>query len=115
MVKSVLIVEDHALTRQAVCSLFASQEDFEVRPQYMRAEPHPATESHQTPKKLGSLVTSSDVRQNRQRCTEEKRELREIAKRGEPSTTRHQQRHDHVNANDRAHNSRPPTVSPPRN
>ena len=30
MVKSVLIVEDHALTRQAVCSLFASQEDFEV-------------------------------------------------------------------------------------
>lgn len=30
MLKSVLIVEDHALTRQAVCSLFASQEDFEV-------------------------------------------------------------------------------------
>ena len=30
MVKSVLIVEDHALTRQAVCSLFASQEDSEI-------------------------------------------------------------------------------------
>jgi DNA-binding NarL/FixJ family response regulator len=30
MVKSVLIAEDHALTRQALCSLFTSQEDFEV-------------------------------------------------------------------------------------
>jgi DNA-binding NarL/FixJ family response regulator len=30
MAKSVLIAEDHALTRQALCSLFASQEDFEV-------------------------------------------------------------------------------------
>ena len=30
MVKSVLIAEDHALTRHALCSLFASQEDFEV-------------------------------------------------------------------------------------
>jgi two-component system, response regulator YesN len=30
MVKSVLVVEDDALMRQAVCSLFASQEDFEV-------------------------------------------------------------------------------------
>ncbi len=30
MVKSVLVAEDHALTRQAICSLFASQEDFEV-------------------------------------------------------------------------------------
>jgi len=30
MVKSVLIVEDHALTRQALCSLFTSEEDFEV-------------------------------------------------------------------------------------
>jgi DNA-binding NarL/FixJ family response regulator len=30
MVKSVLVAEDHALTRQALCSLFASQEDFEV-------------------------------------------------------------------------------------
>ena len=29
MVKSVLIAEDHALTRHALCSLFASQEDFE--------------------------------------------------------------------------------------
>ena len=30
MVKSVLIVEDHALTRHALCSLFTSEEDFEV-------------------------------------------------------------------------------------
>ena len=30
MVKSILIAEDHAATRQALCSLFASQEDFEV-------------------------------------------------------------------------------------
>ena len=30
MVKSVLIAEDHAATRQALCSLFMSQEDFEV-------------------------------------------------------------------------------------
>ena len=30
MVKSVLIAEDHALTRHALCSLFDSQEDFEV-------------------------------------------------------------------------------------
>jgi DNA-binding NarL/FixJ family response regulator len=30
MVKSVLIAEDHTLTREALCSLFASQEDFEV-------------------------------------------------------------------------------------
>jgi DNA-binding NarL/FixJ family response regulator len=30
MVKSVLIAEDHALTRQALCNLFSSQEDFEV-------------------------------------------------------------------------------------
>ena len=30
MVKSVLIAEDHVLTRQALCSLFTSQEDFEV-------------------------------------------------------------------------------------
>lgn len=30
MAKSVLVAEDHALTRQALCSLFASQEDFEV-------------------------------------------------------------------------------------
>lgn len=30
MVKSVLIAEDHALTRQALCSLFTSQEDFDV-------------------------------------------------------------------------------------
>ena len=30
MVKSVLIAEDHAATRQAICSLFTSQEDFEV-------------------------------------------------------------------------------------
>jgi DNA-binding NarL/FixJ family response regulator len=30
MVKSVLIAEDHELTRQALCSLFASQKDFEV-------------------------------------------------------------------------------------
>jgi DNA-binding NarL/FixJ family response regulator len=30
MVKTVLIAEDHALTRQALCSLFTSQEDFEV-------------------------------------------------------------------------------------
>jgi DNA-binding NarL/FixJ family response regulator len=30
MLKSVLIAEDHSLTRQALCSLFAAQEDFEV-------------------------------------------------------------------------------------
>jgi DNA-binding NarL/FixJ family response regulator len=30
MVKSVLIAEDHALTRHAICSVFTSQEDFEV-------------------------------------------------------------------------------------
>jgi CheY-like chemotaxis protein len=30
MVKSVLIAEDHVLTRQALCSLFAAQEDFDV-------------------------------------------------------------------------------------
>ena len=30
MVKSVLIAEDHTATRQALCSLFTSQEDFEV-------------------------------------------------------------------------------------
>ena len=30
MEKSVLIADDHALTRHALCSLFASQEDFEV-------------------------------------------------------------------------------------
>ena len=30
MVKSVLIAEDHALMRQAICNLFSSQEDFEV-------------------------------------------------------------------------------------
>jgi len=30
MVKSVLIAEDHALVRQAICSLFDSQQDFEV-------------------------------------------------------------------------------------
>jgi DNA-binding NarL/FixJ family response regulator len=30
MVKSVLIAEDHALTRQALCNLFSSQDDFEV-------------------------------------------------------------------------------------
>ena len=30
MVKSVLIADDHAATRQALCSLFSSQEDFEV-------------------------------------------------------------------------------------
>jgi len=30
MVKSVLIAEDHVLTRQAICSLFAAQEDFDV-------------------------------------------------------------------------------------
>ena len=30
MVNSVLIAEDHALTREALCSLFSSQEDFEV-------------------------------------------------------------------------------------
>jgi DNA-binding NarL/FixJ family response regulator len=30
MVKSVLIAEDHELTRQALCSLFSSQKDFEV-------------------------------------------------------------------------------------
>jgi len=29
MVKSVLVAEDHALTR-AICSVFISQEDFEV-------------------------------------------------------------------------------------
>jgi two-component system, NarL family, response regulator LiaR len=30
MAKSVLIAEDHALTRHAMCSVFTSQEDFEV-------------------------------------------------------------------------------------
>ena len=30
MVKSVLIAEDHALLRQAICSLFDAQQDFEV-------------------------------------------------------------------------------------
>jgi len=30
MVKSVLIAEDHALVRQAICSLFDAQQDFEV-------------------------------------------------------------------------------------
>ena len=30
MVKSVLIAEDHVLTRQVLCSLFAAQEDFDV-------------------------------------------------------------------------------------
>ena len=30
MVNSVLIAEDHALTREALCSLFSSQKDFEV-------------------------------------------------------------------------------------
>ena len=30
MVKSVLIAEDHELTRQAICSLFDAQQDFEV-------------------------------------------------------------------------------------
>ena len=30
MVNSVLIAEDHALTRHAICSVFTSQEDFEV-------------------------------------------------------------------------------------
>jgi DNA-binding NarL/FixJ family response regulator len=30
MVKSVLIAEDHALTRRAICSLFDAQQDFEV-------------------------------------------------------------------------------------
>lgn len=30
MLKSVLIAEDHVLTRQALCSLFAAQEDFDV-------------------------------------------------------------------------------------
>jgi len=30
MVKSVLVAEDHALTRHAICSVFISQEDFEV-------------------------------------------------------------------------------------
>jgi DNA-binding NarL/FixJ family response regulator len=30
MVKSVLIAEDHAFTRQAICSLFTAEEDFEV-------------------------------------------------------------------------------------
>src|SRR5215469_11581021 len=30
MVKSVLIAEDHTLVRQAICSLFDAQQDFEV-------------------------------------------------------------------------------------
>ncbi len=37
------------------------QKNLEVSPEHMRAEPHPATERHQSPEKLSSLIARSNV------------------------------------------------------
>src|ERR1700722_15417670 len=60
-----------------------TQKDLEVSPQNLRAEPHAATERHQRPKKLSFLVTSSEVRENRECRVQQQSTLRQVAKSGE--------------------------------
>lgn len=38
-----------------------SQIDFEVRPEKLRAQPHPATQRHESPEELCFLVSSSQI------------------------------------------------------
>src|ERR1700730_1315339 len=84
-----------------------TQENLEISPQNLRAEPHPTTSGHESPEKLSLLAIGSDVREDRERCAEKQRRLHQVAKSGELNTARGEQGDEQVNAYHCAHRDRP--------